>query len=351
MPILIENFINVCLEALPFLALGFFIAGILKAFFANDVITKILGKDSSYMWSPIKGAILGAPIPLCSCSVIPVATTLKNQGANKGALTAFLVSAPETGADSLSISYALLGPIMMVARLISALSSAIITAYCVLALTGRDMSPSHKDKSCCKTTPQAPAPCCSKNLAKHPLWERFINGQRHAFTMLLDDTLKWMTIALALTAIMKTYIPTDFLAQHSYGVWAMVITVIISFPMYICASASTPIAAGLILTGVSPGVALVFMLAGPASNIATVTIVRRLMGTPTAILYTVCISICSIGAGLALNHLVTIYNWDIVAQASEHHIVHNTLAIVLSLFVIVCAIKPLRPYWGLEKQS
>lgn len=350
----VQNFIAVSLEALPFLAFGFFIAGLLKAFVPDKWVIKVLGKESSSLMSPVKGALLGAPIPLCSCSVIPVATGLKQQGANKGALSAFLVSAPETGADSLSVSYALLGPVMMVARLCSALVTAVVTAWTVMAITGKDMptkTPIKSQKSCCATQKAEPMPGQSggqkKGQSPH-IWYTFIAGQRHAFTTLLDDSFKYMMFALVLTALMKTYIPTDFFASYSYGIWAMILTVLISFPMYICASASTPIAAGLILSGVSPGVALVFMLAGPASNVATVVIARRLMGTVSAVIYVLAISIVSIIAGLLLNTIVDTQGWDIVAQASYGSVIPSQIAVALSVFVVLCTIKPLRPYLGLQ---
>lgn len=347
---LIANLISVSLEALPFLAFGYFIAGLLSVFIANKWVMKILGRESSALMSPIKGALFGTPIPLCSCSVIPVAIGLKKQGANKGSVTAFLVSAPETGADSLILSYVLLGPIMVIARLISALATAMITAWSVIAFTGNDMPADSKEvKSCCATNKQNLSSVANSDGNKPSIWQRFLFGQRHAFTTLLDDSFNYMIIALVLTALIKTYIPSDFLSQYSHGVWAMTLTVILSFPMYICASASTPIAAGLLLSGVSPGVALVFMLSGPASNIATVMVVKRLMSNTAALVYVLSISTVSVCAGLLLNDLVTRYQWDIIAQANAGSILPHEIAITLSLLVLICATKPLRPYIGLAE--
>lgn len=352
---LVQNFIAVCLDALPFLMLGFFMAGLLKSFVADRWVMRILGNPSSWVLSPIKGAVFGAPIPLCSCSVVPVAMELKKQGANKGALTAFLVSAPETGVDSLSLSYVLLGPIMVVARLISALMTAIITAWTVVLMTGKTM-PIHNtapdtDQGICKDKTHEkgqPSPCCDDCIPqKKGLGPQFIQGQRYAFTTLLDHTFKYMMIALLFTAIMRTFVPATFLGQHSYGLFPMVLAVLVAFPMYICASAATPIAAWLILSGISPGVALVFMLAGPASNMATFMAIRHMMGGWAMVIYVVCISALSILAGHTLNTLEALYNWNIIAQTGQGYILNKEIAIALSVFVVLCAIKPLRKYWGL----
>lgn len=354
---LFDNAVGVFLDALPFLALGFFIAGLFKSFLPQQWVVKTLGGESSWFMSPVKGAVLGAPIPLCSCSVIPVVTELKKQGANKGSLTAFLVSAPETGADSLSLSYALLGPVMAIARLVSALVTAMATAWAVMLATGKKM-PIFEEETPPETPKKTNSSCCAKSSnntttapkPEHPkqsLLGQFIMGQRYAFTKLLDDTMGYMVLALAFTAVMKTFVPITFLGQYSYGLLPMVLTVLVAFPMYVCASMATPISAWLILSGISPGVALVFMLAGPASNIATVAAVHAMMGLKSAVVYVLSVSTLSIGAGLTLNALLDIYNWDLLVQAGQGTILNPTIAIASSIFLVLCAIKPLRKYIGL----
>ena len=336
---LFNNLLSVMLEALPFLAFGFFISGILKSFVPNNLIAKHLGAEKWY--SPIKGAVLGAPIPLCSCSVIPVATGLRRGGAGKGSLTSFLISAPETGVDSLSISYAMLGPVIMLGRLISAVATAIITAWAVVIGTKNIPMPEMpaEQKHTCKTTGQ---PQFTGNI-----FQRFIRGQRYSFTTLLDDSFKYVMIALIITACIKTYVPSGIFTQYGDGFWAMLLMVIVGFPMYICASASTPVAVGLLMIGVSPGAALTFMLAGPASNLATVGVVARIMGKRAGVIYVIFICMLSIIAGMTLNELIDIYGWNVSYNQTGEPLVATPLAYTATGFVLLSAIRPLRRFIGL----
>ncbi|MGB1360965.1 MAG: SO_0444 family Cu/Zn efflux transporter [Alphaproteobacteria bacterium] len=345
MQVLIDNLIGVMLEALPFLAFGFFISGILKAFVPNDFIAKHLGKETWY--SPIKSALLGAPIPLCSCSVIPVATGLRRGGAGKGSLSSFLISAPETGVDSLSISYAMLGPVIMISRLVSALATAIITAWAIMIGTrGEKMPEMPEVKTCCKMA--AAKAEAEKNQSA---WQKFITGQRYSFTTLLDDSFKYVMVALVLTAVIKTYVPSGIFTEYGDGFLAMLIMVAVGFPMYICASASTPVAVSLLMIGVSPGAALTFMLAGPASNLATVGVVSKMMGKKASVIYVVFICALSIIAGMTLNELVDIYNWNITFNQGEESLIPSPLAIGSTVFVLLSTIRPLRPYIGLTDKK
>ncbi len=341
-----QNTVSILLEALPFLGFGFCIAGILKAFVPDTLIAKYLGQEN--LWSPIKATMLGTPIPLCSCSVIPVATSLRRGGAGKGSITGFLISAPETGVDSLSLSYAMLGPVMLIARLISAIFTSIATAWAVVLGT--------------KNIPMRPMPeeqktCCSASGAEveksqsQGVIAQFINGQRYAFTTLLDDSFKWVMVALVATIVIKTYVPTEFFTGYGDGIISMLVMVAISFPLYICASASTPVAVSLLLVGMSPGAVLVFMLAGPASNIATIGVVHKLLNRRSAIIYVVGVCVCSVLSGLALNWFVDLYDLDILAQVQQQTILHAWVSIPTTIFVLLSAIKPLRPYIGLSLRN
>ena len=339
--ILINNILSVMLEALPFLAFGFFVAGLLKAFVPDSLVTQYLGKEN--IFSPIKASLLGMPIPLCSCSVIPVASGLRRGGAGKGSLTAFLISAPETGVDSLSLSYAMLGPVMLVARIVSALCTAIFTAWAVMGFTKNiPMRPLKAEVVSCSDSKKS-----STAMHDTRVFNRFITGQRYSFTTLLDDSFKWVLVALASTIILKTYVPAGFFNDYGDGIISMLIMGVISFPLYICASASTPVAAGLLLVGVSPGSVLVFMLAGPASNLATVGVVNKLLNKRSAIIYVIGVFACSILAGLSLNFIIDMYSLDIFSEVKHESILHSGIAIPATIFVLLASIKPLRPYLGL----
>lgn len=341
------NAVEIILEAIPFLGLGFFIAGILHISVSSNFIARYLRKES--IVTSIKAAVLGAPLPLCSCSVIPVATELRRNGASRGALTSFLISAPETGVDSLLISYAILGPVMTIARLVSTLCTAIITSCLVMAATFKIPMRPMKD---------AQKPCCracdpSKDNDGKPIsfFSRFIDGQRYAFTTLLDDSFKWVLIAIGATAVINTYVPHDFFTQYGDGLLAMLVMAAIGFPMYICATASTPIAAGLLFMGISPGAILVFMLVGPASNITTIGVVSRLLHKRAAVVYVVGVIVISIAAGLLVNKLAHVYSWNILAEVRRVGTMPRIIAITATAFVFLASIKKLRPSIGLVKKS
>ncbi len=341
-----KNALELILEAIPFLGIGFFIAGILHISVSSNLIARYLRKES--IVTSIKAAVLGAPLPLCSCSVIPVATELRHNGASKGALTSFLISGPETGIDSLFISYVILGPFMTITRLLSTLCTAIITSCLVMVATFKMPLESVKEKQnpCCRAcTP-------SKNNDAKPIsfFTRFIDGQRYAFTTLLDDSFKWVLLAIGATAVMNTYVPHDFFTQYGDGLPAMLVMAAIGFPMYICATASTPIAAGLLLSGISPGAILVFMLVGPASNITTIGVVKKLLHTRAAVVYVFSVIVISVAIGLFVNKLVTLYSWDILAEVRRIDTMPRSIAIIATAFVFLASIKKLRPYIGLGEK-
>ncbi|MGL5250920.1 MAG: SO_0444 family Cu/Zn efflux transporter, partial [Enterovibrio sp.] len=320
---LFHNFIDLFLASAPWLLLGLALAGLIKEFVPMAWMEKQLGGQG--VKAVIKAALLGAPLPLCSCSVIPTAIGLRRAGASKAATTSFLISTPETGIDSISVSYALLGPFMAIIRPLAAISSAILAGVLVghdeaksqpatklqirsLSLINAGDTPpllfnptwraakecgtftaaaklmiNESEQSCCATTPQKqPAPhCCSAQNGAAPqatLLKRFWHAFKYAAHDLIRDTSHWLLIGLFFAALVQTYVPVDFLALWGDGIVAMLVMVLVSVPMYICATASTPIAAGLLLAGISPGAVLVFMLAGPATNIATVGMVRAELG-------------------------------------------------------------------------
>ncbi len=327
------NFLDLFLDSAPWLLLGLFMAGMIKMFVPMSWMERQLGGNG--IKPVIKAALFGAPLPLCSCGVIPAAVGLRRSGASKSATTSFLVATPETGVDSVSVSYVLLGPFMAVVRPIAAITSAIVAGL----LVGRDDTPSSSQSAsstqasgCCSTPkpPQSSGCCASQKSAislrpmvaspmqaapmilQQPITrsrttatkasqtqasdagccgghaptpathskitEKLWAGIVYASTDLVKDTTLWLLVGLFFAALVNTFIPASFLAQWGGGVLAMVVMVLVSIPMYICATASTPIAAGLLLAGVSPGAVLVFMMAGPATNIATLGVVRNELG-------------------------------------------------------------------------
>lgn len=278
---LLNNFWQLFLLSAPWLMLGLLIAGLLNVYLPANFLNKHLGKEG--FLTTVKAALIGAPMPLCSCGVIPAAIGLRRAGASKGATTAFLVSTPETGVDSVSVSYVLLGPFMSIIRPIAAICSAIVAGVLVGRDTDRLQTKPAADAqtktSCCasKTAePKVQTSCCDKpNKALQSQWQKVQQAISFSCNKLLSDTMVWLMIGLFFAALVQTYVPESFLTQWGSGIVAMLVVILISIPMYICATASTPIAAGLLLSGVSPGAVLVFMLAGPATNIATLGVVAN----------------------------------------------------------------------------
>lgn len=363
-------FIELWVDAAFWLVLGLVIAGLLQSF----VNSKNLGRhlQGKGLWPAIKAAILGTPLPLCSCGVIPAAVGLRRAGASKSATTAFLISTPETGIDSIAISYALLGPFMAIIRPIAAICSAIVAA--ALVLLGEDTDKDKKALSIKKITPDrsvnplssvnndsnCSATCSCHDHHSHEHQESTVmaklwQGQKFAFTELLEDLSGWLVFGLVISAIVVATVPFDALASISQGPAAMIVMAIIGVPMYICASASTPLAAGLMLAGVSPGAILVFLLAGPATNIASLGIVKRELGWHALLSYLAGVLFVAIGFGYLTNYLIELLNINISSEiASSNDIIPPAItwlaAILLAYIVIKDIFNKLTNFYG-KKQT
>lgn len=329
---LLSNFLELFVESAPWLLLGLLVAGLMKSFIPADFLARHLGKPG--FASTVKAALLGAPLPLCSCGVIPAALGLRRNGASKAATTSFLISTPETGVDSVSISYAMLGPFMAIVRPIAAIVSAITAGILVGKDEAHGPATPHpeSESSCCASKKSgaimvghAHAP--EKPLAQIPnsesLQQKLKTGLQFTFIDLVRDITLWLLLGLAFAAIIKTFVPTEFLAQWGDGFMAFVVMALIGVPMYICATASTPIAAGLLFSGVSPGAVLVFMLVGPATNVATVGLVKRELGNRALAAYLGGVVGVGFAFGFLVNHLAERWNMDFMAQAQHAHALLN----------------------------
>ena len=317
--LLIENFIDLFVESAPWLMLGLFVAGIMKVFVPSQLMAKHLGEPG--LMSTVKAALFGAPLPLCSCGVIPAAVGLRRSGASKAATTSFLISTPETGVDSISISYAMLGPFMAIIRPIAAITSAIVAGI----LVGKDDTPANATQASALNAEEEGSCCASEaQPAEESLAEKLKSGLRFTFVDLVRDIALWLLIGLALAALIKTYVPNEFLVQWGDGFLAFVVMALVGVPMYVCATASTPIAAGLLFSGVSPGAALVFMLVGPATNIATVALVKKELGRRALAAYLTSVVGVGFAFGYLTNYLVGLWDMDFLAQAEQAHSMVNT---------------------------
>lgn len=320
------------LDAAPWLVFGFLVGGLFKTLIPMPFLQRHLsGKGVLPIF---KATILGMPLPLCSCGVIPAAMGLREAGASRSATTAFLVSTPETGVDSVSISYVLLGPVMAVIRPVAAFFSAMITGLLIACFVEKNANAAmdKTDEQGNKDSLGQPGDCCatSKPVTISSVSTSFIrrlwSGVHYTFTQLYFDILKWLIIGLLFAAAVQSLLPPAFLAEWGKSPYALLVMAVIGVPMYVCATASTPIAAGLLLAGVSPGAIMVFLMAGPATNVATIGVIREKLGSLTMLLYLAGV----VGSALVTGWIVNLWLSVEMVQAHLHH-AHQMLPFVIQL--------------------
>ena len=289
------DFWSVLTEMAPYLLLGFLAAGALSVLVAPEFIERHLGAGG--IWPVAKAAAFGVPLPLCSCGVIPVAASLRRHGASRGATVGFLISTPQTGVDSIFVTLSLLGGVFAIFRPLAALVSGIIGGAVVSAATGDNGDQAAPDEPAA----QCKEACCT---AGGPKLSRALS---YGFVTLPRD-IGWALVGgLAIAAVISAAVPSDFFAGIlGGGIGAMLVMMALGVPVYVCATASVPVAAALIAKGVSPGAALVFLMTGPATNAATIATVWRVLGRRTAILYLLTVALSALGAGLALDYIFNV---------------------------------------------
>ncbi|MBI9086178.1 MAG: SO_0444 family Cu/Zn efflux transporter [Desulfobacterales bacterium] len=310
------------LDASVFVLFGLVVSGLLRVFLSPHAVVRHFGQGR--FRSVFKAALLGIPIPLCSCGVLPAAVAMKKQGANNGATTAFLISTPESGVDSIAVTWALLDPLMTVARPVSAFVTAVAAGIAENLFSYRSgaADPTPPDLKC------AVDGCCDgldcdpeTHRNHHSLWEKIRAGLGYAFTDVWQDMAGWFFVGLLLAGAISALVPDDVLIRYlGGGLPAMLLMLVFGIPFYICATASTPIAAALILKGVSPGAALVFLLAGPATNMASLTVLTGVLGKRATAIYLSAIALCSVLLGWSLDAIYSATGMSaqaLVGQASE----------------------------------
>jgi len=322
-----------------YMLFGFFVAGLLHAFLKQEQVYKLLGKGKTK--SVLLSSLIGVPLPLCSCSVVPAAAGIKKQGANKGATLAFLISTPETGVDSISITYALMDPLMTIIRPISAVFTSLfagLTENYWPSNKNADHREQIQQQSSCSHCCQANKQSLTQQSTQHSFVKRLFIGLNYAYVELPRDIGKWFIIGVFLSGLILYFVPDNFVDSYVGNRFIeMIIMMLAGIPMYVCATASTPIAAALIAKGVDPGAALVFLLVGPATNIASVTMIAGLLGRRSIIIYLSAIIICSFGFGLLTSEIYQFLSLQPVAYAS--HASHSdnfglkTIASAVLLFI------------------
>lgn len=288
---------KILLDSSPYVLFGLFVSGLLQAFLDPRAIARHLGRGR--IGSVVKAAALGIPLPLCSCGVLPAAASLRAQGATRGATTAFLISTPETGADSIAVSWALLDPLMTAARPVAAFFTATAAGIAENVLGGREpvRAPAKALAASGAALPGGPGDAIGPA-------RRLGRGLSYAARELWGDLAPWYFLGVLLAGAVMGLMPEDFFERHiGSGLPAMLLLLAAGLPLYVCATASTPLAAALILKGVSPGAALVFLLAGPATNLATITVLLATLGKRATAVYLAAIVTCSLLFGMLVDLL------------------------------------------------
>ena len=328
----------------PYILFGLFFAGVLHELVPESIVTKHLGRES--VSSVVKATIFGIPLPVCSCGVVPLATSIKKSGASRGATLSFLISTPITGVDSILATYGIFGWIFTLYRVFSSMVIAMVAGVLTnifdkeeVAKVKPKMSWSKEEsKSCCSSTL-----ACENEVAKKSF--SIVKVFQYAFVTLLGDIAKPLLWGLILGALITVAIPqnlSELLVEYSWISYLIVIA--IAVPMYVCATASLPIAAALMLSGVSAGAAFVFLSAGPATNTVTISVVKKMLGNRSLYIYLGSIVVGSILFGLGLDYIFSASQIDprsLLHLHEEAGITAVFSSIVLWTLVAYLIVKPM----------
>lgn len=288
----------------PYLLLGFFAAGVLGTFVPVSFIEKHLGRRG--LRQIVKAALVGLVLPLCSCSVIPVAASLRRHGATKGTTVSFLTSEPQIGIDSIAATWGLLGPVFTLFRMAVAFITGVVVGTAVEAFTppSEDSGGGCKDENC---------PACNPADGEGKWKQVFVYG----FGTLPRDIGRALLIGILISGLLGALVPEDFFTHYLNSEWLSMLAVMaLGIPLYVCSSGSIPIALAMIGMGLSPGAALVFLITGPATNAATIAMVMQTMGRRTVVIYLATLSVCSLVAGWLLNRILTS---QVITEQAHHH--------------------------------
>lgn len=347
----------ILVESSLWLIVGFAIAGAVHALVPREWMLKHLSGGG--FWPIAKASMLGIPLPLCSCSVIPVAAGLRKQGASKGASAAFAISTPQTGEESIPITWALFGPVYAFTRPVVAVITGLIAGLLIdftgkreeqndpqpesdlgavsLSITNADdagnavakvdsccsSTPKPEPKSCCSSKPAAPnTSCCSSEApaatTHSGVMDKVKIGFKHGFGTMLIDLAGWLTFGLLLAAAIGAFVPESWISEQvGSGLMPKFIMLLVGIPLYICATSSTPLAWSLVAAGLSPGAALVMLLSGPATNVATMSWLIKDLGMRALVIYLSVIGAVALAAGILFDAFLT--RFVHIADAAELH--------------------------------
>ncbi|MCF8296222.1 MAG: SO_0444 family Cu/Zn efflux transporter [Saprospiraceae bacterium] len=336
-----QELVTLTNEMSPYLLLGFLIAGILHIYIKKEKITKYLGKKN--IKTVIVASIFGIPLPLCSCGVIPTGISFYKDGASKGATVSFLISTPQTGMDSIMITYSLLGLPFAIIRPIVALISGVIGGILTNNFDKKEIEK------------PADLECTNDNPAEHNQ-NKLKLMFKYAFVEFMQDIAKWLIIGLLVAALIAVLIPDNFFEMYiGNNYLSMLMILVVSIPLYVCATGSVPIVAVLLMKGLSPGAALVFLMAGPATNAATITVIGKSLGQKTLILYLISIISGALIFGIFIdsflpiswfqNHIINL------AHGHESHLLPYWLKVSSSIILTILLINGIFRKYFMKNKS
>jgi len=331
---------NVAGQMAPYLLFGFFAAGVLSAFVSPEWLERHLGGPG---FLPVfKSVMLGVPLPLCSCGVIAVTASLRQHGASRAAATGFLIATPQTGVDSIAATWGMLGPVLGIFRPVVALLSGLLGGLLVSLFGEPETASVAEDKV---GTACATGNCGMEERPGEGFWARVLHVFHYGFVTLPGDIARPLLVGMILAGVISALVPPDALAPYiGGGILAMLAMIAIGIPLYVCATASIPLAVGFIHMGASPGAALAFLIAGPATNAATIATVWNTMGRRTTLLYVFSVAVSALAAGLCYDALVSVMGHSGFSAASHAHHEHemaggSNLWTLLLLAMVVYSVK------------
>lgn len=328
---LIFSFINIINEMSPYILLGFLIAGLLHIFVKEQTLLRHLSGNG--LKTVVKAAAIGVPLPLCSCGVLPTAVGLRRSGASKAATTSFLIATPQTGVDSIAATYSLLGLPFALSRPVAALLCAVLGGSAV----GR-FCPDQVEKSSEQSA--------EMEKDERPLHIKLYHSVRYGFVDMIDSIGKWLVIGLVIATLITVFVPNEwFVGLREVPIAAMILVVLIAVPMYICATGSIPIALSLMLKGLTPGVAFVLLMAGPAANFASIVILNRTLGRKSTAIYVASVVITAIAFGCLIDYVLPA-SWFVPVGLTPETVCHPRLgwfetgcSVLLLLLLIASAVR------------
>lgn len=306
----------------PYILLGFLIAGLMHAFVSSQTMTHHL---SGRGFGPVlKAAMIGVPLPLCSCGVLPTAIAMHRSGASKAASTSFLIATPQTGVDSIAATWSLLGPAFAIVRPVAALVTAIFGGVAVGSVEkGNNSTDSCGSSSCAVSDEQ-----------KRTFLQKITDALRYGFIDLVASIGGWLVVGLLIAAAITVFVPDGYFTILGDNPFlSMLVVLVVAIPMYVCATGSIPIALSLMLKGLSPGTAFVLLMAGPAANFASFTLISREMGRKAALTYLGAIIAGAICFGLIVDYLLPSEWFNPLSAHAACHGEHG-----VGLFAAVCGV-------------